>query len=251
MPTSAIDTRAQVEENQKELSHLKNKEPVLNLFNQTEPVIVLDFETTGLYPDNGDRVIEIGAVLLRNQEIVERFQSLINPGFFVNREIETITGITNNMLSEAPPAPVVMEKFVKFIDTHPLVAHNASFDRSFLETELGHFGKKRPLNFGCTLQVAKRLYPDVINYKLETLVRYKGIPVNSQFHRALADAEMAARLWIKIIEDLKSQFGFEHISFDLMKKIGKMNKDNAQALLRKEAENVRTQDIDTTGSLFG
>lgn len=223
----------------------------MNSFNQSETVIVLDFETTGLYPDNGDRVIEIGAVLLRNQEIVDQFQSLINPGFFVSHEIESITGISNAMLSEAPAAPKVMAKFIKFIDTHPLVAHNASFDQSFLVTELGHFGKKRPLNFGCTLQVAKRLYPDVINYKLETLVRYKEIPVNHQFHRALADAEMAALLWVKIIEDLKSQFGFEHVSFDLMKKIGKMNKENVVALLHKEAEDLRTQQVDTTGNLFG
>lgn len=223
----------------------------MKLSSPTEPIIVLDFETTGLYPDNGDRVIEIGAVLLRDQEIVDRFQSLVNPGFFVNCEIENITGITNTMLSDAPPALEVMEKFVKFLDTHPLVAHNASFDRSFLETELGHFGKNRPLNFGCTLQVAKRLYPDVINYKLETLVRYKGISVNDRFHRALADAEMAAELWVKIIEDLKEQFGFEHVSFDLMKKIGKMKKGNAFELLRKEAEALRTQEIDTTGDLFG
>ena len=223
----------------------------MQLFNQTAPIIVLDFETTGLYPDNGDRVIEIGAVMLRDQEIIDQFQSLINPGYFVSREIEAITGITNAMLSGAPAAPEVMEKFVKFIDTHPLVAHNASFDQHFLETELGHFGKKRPLNFGCTLRIARRLYPDVINYKLETLVRYKEIPVNNQFHRALADAEMAASLWVKIIEDLKSQFGFEHVSFDLMKKIGKMNKENALALLQKEAEDSRTNQIDTTGNLFG
>ena len=95
----------------------------MNLFSPTEPIIVLDFETTGLYPDNGDRVIEIGAVLLRDQEIVERFQSLVNPGFFINREIETMTGISNTMISEAPSTPEVMEKFVKFIDTHPLWWH--------------------------------------------------------------------------------------------------------------------------------
>ncbi len=219
--------------------------------NNSEPVIVLDFETTGLYPANGDRAIEIGAVLLREQKIVDRFQSLVNPGFLVSREIETMTGITNAKLSEAPPAQEVMGQFVKFIDTYPLVAHNASFDRSFLEAELGHIGKKRPLNFGCTLQIARRLYPDVINYKLETLVRYKGIPVNSQFHRALADAEMAAQLLVKIIDDLKTQFGFEHISFDLMKKIGKMNKDNAFDLLQKEADDLRSNQIDTTGNLFG
>ena len=144
-----------------------------------------------------------------------------------------------------------MHKFTDFIGDHNLVAHNASFDQHFLETELGYFGKKRPLNFGCTLLIARRLYPDVINYKLETLVRYKEIPVNSQFHRALADAEMAAMLWVKIIEDLKSQFGFEHVSFDLMEKIGKMNKDKVPALLQKEAEELQTQQVDTTGNLFG
>ena len=220
-------------------------------FNQAEPIIVLDFETTGLYPANGDKVIEIGAVLLRDQVIVGRFQSLVNPGFLVTREIETITGITNAMLDEAPPAPEVMGQFLKFISAHPLIAHNASFDRSFLEAELEHIGKKRPLNFGCTLQVARRLYPDVINYKLETLVRYKEIPVNSQFHRALADAEMAAQLLVKIIDDLKSQFDFEHIPFDLIKKIGKMNKDIAFDLLQKEAEDSRTHQIGRTGNLFG
>ena len=223
----------------------------MNQSSNTETVVVLDFETTGLYPDNGDRVIEIGAVLLRDQEIIDQFQTLINPGFFINTEIETITGISNAMLSEAPSAAEAMEKFVKFIGTYPLVAHNASFDQHFLETELGHYGKKRQLNFGCTLRIARRLYPDVINYKLETLVRYKEIPVNNQFHRALADAEMAALLWVKIIEDLKSQFGFEYIPFDLMKKIGKMNKENMVKLLQKEAEELRTDQIDTTGNLFG
>ena len=223
----------------------------MNQSSNTETVVVIDFETTGLYPDNGDRVIEIGAVLLRDQEIIDQFQTLINPGFFINTEIETITGISNAMLSGAPSAAEAMEKFVKFIGTYPLVAHNASFDQHFLETELGHYGKKRQLNFGCTLRIARRLYPDVINYKLETLVRYKEIPVNNQFHRALADAEMAALLWVKIIEDLKSQFGFEYIPFDLMKKIGKMNKENMVNLLQKEAEELRTDQIDTTGNLFG
>ena len=218
---------------------------------QSEPLIVLDFETTGLYPDEGDRAIEIGAVLLRGHEITERFSSLINPGFWIPREIENITGITNAMLEEAPSVGEVMEKFVKFIDTHPLVAHNASFDQKFLEAELGHFGKKRPLNFACTLQVAKRLYADVINYKLETLVRYKGIPVDDQFHRALADAEMAAALWGKMAEDLESQFGFEHVTFELMKKIGKMNRENAHALILQEAEATKSNQVDTTGNLFG
>lgn len=222
----------------------------MSLFHHSEGIVVLDFETTGMYPDRGDRAIEIGAVLIRDNRIVDQFQSLINPGFLVSREIETITGITNSMLADAPAPDTVMEKFVKFIDAYPLVAHNASFDQKFMVSELELFGKKRPLNFACTLQVARRIYPDVINYKLETLIRYKEIPINGQFHRALADAEMAAALWIKMSEDLKSQFGFEQVSFDLMKKIGKMNKENAIDLIKKEADALRTQQVDTTGSLF-
>ena len=113
------------------------------------------------------------------------------------------------MLSKAPTTPEVLEKFVKFIGIHPLVAHNTSFDQLFLETELGYFSKKHPLNFGCTLCIARRLYPGVKNYKFETLACYNKLPINGQFHRALADTEMAASLWIKIIEDLKKQYGLD------------------------------------------
>jgi DNA polymerase-3 subunit epsilon len=91
----------------------------------------------------------------------------------------------------------------------------------------------------------------VINYKLETLVRYKNISAAGQFHRALADAEMTAALWGKLTEDLLAQFGFEHVSFELMKKIGKMNRENALDLIKKESADMRSQPADTTGSLFG
>ncbi len=223
----------------------------MQLFNQNETIVVLDFETSGMYPEQGDRAIEVGAVLLRDRKVVDRFQSLINPGFMVTREIESITGITNTMLVEAPIAEDVMGKFVEFIDSYPLVAHNASFDQKFLEAELNQIGKVRPLNFGCTLQLARRIYPDVLNHKLETLVRYKGLSVNGQFHRALADAEMAAALWVKIVDDLKTLYGFDEISFDLMKKISKHKKEQIKDYLQKTAEESRLNQLDTTGNLFG
>ena len=223
----------------------------MDLFNSSETLVVLDFETTGMYPEQGDRVIEIGAVLLRDNQIADRFQSLVNPGFMITREIETITGINNAMLAEAPPAEEVLAQFVKFIDTHPLAAHNVAFDQKFLEAELERIGKKRPLNFACTLQVARRLYADVINYKLETLARYKGLPVDAQLHRALADAELAAQLWLQLQSDLKTEFGFAQVDFELMKKIGKMKRENAAEELRREAEASRSQPLERTGNLFG
>ena len=219
-------------------------------FHHSETIVVLDFETTGMDPEQGDRVIEVGAILLRGNEIVERFQSLIHPGFLVTREIETITGITNAMLVDAPPADQVMTDFNKFIDTHPLVAHNASFDRKFLEAELRLLGKTRPLNFGCSLQVARRIYPDVINYKLETLARYKSLPVNGQFHRALADAEIAAALWIRLMDDIKATYGFADVDFELMKNIARQSREQVNAFLQKEAEEARRNPTGMTGSLF-
>ena len=222
----------------------------MDLFGNAETIIVLDFETTGMYPDRGDRAIEVGAVKLVDNKIEERFQSLVNPGFLITKEIENITGITNLMLQDAPPADKVIEDFARFISSYPLVAHNASFDMKFLESELSLIGKKRPLNFGCTLQLARRIYPDVINYKLETLVKYKQITQKGQFHRALADAEVTAMLWTHLVADLKNQYGFEDVNFETMKKIAKVNKDDATAELAKLAEESRTSQEGVTGSLF-
>ena len=100
------------------------------------PIIVHDFETSGLSPDGGDRAIEIGAVLLEQNRITASFQSLMNPGFRVSSFIESYTGISNSMIAAAPPSEDVMEQFTDFIAEHPLVAHNASFDRRFFSAAL-------------------------------------------------------------------------------------------------------------------
>ncbi len=100
------------------------------------PIIVLDFETSGLSPHYGDRAIEIGAVLIENSLIIDRFQSLMNPGFRISSFIEAYTGISNDMVEAAPPCEEVMEQFADFIGDFPLVAHNASFDRRFLDAEI-------------------------------------------------------------------------------------------------------------------
>lgn len=220
-------------------------------FHQNETIVVIDFETTGMNPEQGDRVIEIGAVTIRDDRITGHFESLIRPDFLITREIEQLTGINNAMLRDAAPATEVMQRFVQFIGSSPLVAHNASFDQKFLESELRHVGKPRPLNFGCTLQLTRRIYPDLINYKLETLIRYKNISGHGQFHRALADAQMTAQLWLAIIQDLKQQYGFDNVPFSLLKTIGKTSKEKVSALLLDAAKNAQQNQVDTTGHLFG
>jgi len=198
-------------------------------------IVVLDFETSGMSPDQGDRAIEISAVLIQGAEIIDHFQSLINPGVRINDFIEDYTGITNQMLRGAPKAPDVMTEFSAFISDYPLVAHNAAFDRSFLDAELNRIHKKRRQDFGCSLLVARRLYPDAPNHKLETLIRYKGLPAGT-FHRALADAEMTARLWLQMVSDLQSVHGIDEVDFELMQQLAKIKKANLDNYLKKKAK---------------
>ena len=133
-------------------------------------VIVLDFETTGLSPAQGDRAIEIGAVKLEDGQVVAHFQQLMNPGFRVSSFIENYTGISNNMLRTAPCCESVMAEFADFIGDANLVAHNASFDQRFLTAELDMIGRQYREQFACSMLIARRLYQHAPNHKLGTLV---------------------------------------------------------------------------------
>jgi DNA polymerase III subunit epsilon len=195
------------------------------------PVIVLDFETSGLSPHYGDRAIEIGAVLIENSMIVDRFQSLMNPGFRVSSFIESFTGITNEMLEKAPDCETVMEQFAEFIGDLPLVAHNASFDRKFLDAELANINRSRTGRMACSMLAARRVYPQAPNHKLGTLVRYCNIYHEGTFHRALADAEMAGRLWIAMMDEIRDSYNIRRVDFDLMRRLCRKDKAKAPAYL--------------------
>lgn len=199
-------------------------------------VVVLDFETTGLSPDYGDRAIEIGAVLVENNRIVDRFQSLMNPGVRISRFIEEYTGITNKMVEGAPPAAEVMGRFDDFMAQHPLVAHNAGFDSRFLDAELRRINRQRSREFACSLLVSRRVYPESPGHSLETLVRFKNIVTSGVHHRALADAEMTGHLWIGMVNDLKSGYDLGRVPFGLMQRLSKVSKAAAPAFLRRAAE---------------
>ena len=199
-------------------------------------VVVLDFETTGLSPDCGDRAIEVGAVLVQQNRITDRFQSLMNPGIRVNGFIEQYTGITNEMLKSAPPAAEVMERFAAFMGRHHLAAHNASFDRRFLDAELKRISLTRRQEFACSMLVSRRLNPDAPSHSLETLVRYKQLTTTGVFHRALADAEMTAHLWIAMVQELKKNYQLKVVPFELMQHLMKIRKGAVPDYLRQLAQ---------------
>lgn len=196
-------------------------------------VVVLDFETTGLSPEGGDRAIEVGAVLVENNRITDRFQSLMNPGRRVSGFIEQYTGISNEMLRTAPPAAEVMERFAHFMGGHHLVAHNAAFDRRFLDAELQRISLKRRQEFACSM---RRLNPGAPGHGLEALVRYRKLTTGGVFHRALADAEMTAHLWIDMVQGLKKNHRFDLVSFELMQRIMKISKKGLPEFLQKQAQ---------------
>jgi DNA polymerase-3 subunit epsilon len=199
-------------------------------------VVVLDFETTGLSPDGGDRAIEIGAVLIRDNRIVDRFESLMNPGMKVSGFIEEYTGISNRMLAAAPSIAEVMPRFYRFIDGLPLVAHNASFDRRFLDAEMRRLNLERTQEFACSMRLSHRLYPEAPGHSLEKLVRYKKLKTDGVHHRALADAEMTGHLWLSMVADLKTAYGFRHVPFELMRELATVRKSKAASFLSKAAK---------------
>ncbi len=129
-------------------------------------VVVLDFETTGLSPNMGDRGIEIGAVLVENGKISKRFQKLMNPNRRIDSFIENYTGITNTMVKSAEPCEDVMREFAEFITGHNLVAHNASFDQKFLDAEFDRAHASYDGSFACSMLLARRLYPNGTNLSI-------------------------------------------------------------------------------------
>lgn len=205
-----------------------------NLLQPADTLVVLDFETSGMSPKYGDRPIEVGAVLLENGEICDRFQKLMNPGFPVPSFIENYTGITNAMLSKAPDCSDVMAEFAEFLGDHNLVAHNASFDRRFLDAEFQAIDHRYQGSFACSVLVSRRLNQDAPSHSLGRLVAYKGIPTDGVFHRALADAEMTAHLWLMMLREMADTYGVRSPSFQFMQKLSRRPKASVHSFLTKQ-----------------
>jgi DNA polymerase-3 subunit epsilon len=206
-----------------------------------ETLAVIDFETTGMSPEHGARATEIAAVLVRDGVIVDRYQSLMNTGAYIPPFIEELTGISNAMVRKAPPAERVMGEVAEFVGSHPLVAHNASFDRKFWDDELARAGLARRQDFTCSMLLARRIYPDAPNHKLGTLVRYARVPVAGRFHRALADAEMTANLLLRIEEELMGRFGLGAVSHELLRAIQGVSRRELEACVERWREVCRAQ----------
>jgi DNA polymerase-3 subunit epsilon len=167
------------------------------------PVVVLDFETTGLSP-HGDRITEVAALRIVGAKIVDRYVTLVNPGVAIPASITAFTGISNAMVANAPAAQRVMPELVQFIGNHIVVAHNASFDHGFLRAECGRAGlPTREFQTLCTMRLARRLLPDIGSYRLSSVAAKLRVTYPSQAHRAEADSIVAAEVLLKMASIVK------------------------------------------------
>jgi DNA polymerase-3 subunit epsilon len=181
------------------------------------PIVMLDFETTGLSPDAGDRITEVAALRIADGRIVERYVTLVNCGVRVPSFITQLTGITQAMVDGAPPATEVVPALIDFIGADVLAAHNASFDEKFLKAEgalLGHGCGHAGLV--CSLKLSRRVFPGMASYKLGQLSRALGIAFKGNAHRAEADAEVAAQLLLHIGRHLGDAYGLACVDPDLL-----------------------------------
>lgn len=198
-----------------------------------ETVAVIDFETTGLSPAMGDRATEVAVVIVEGGKIVDRYQSLMNAGARIPAFIEALTGISNAMIRKAPPVAEVMGALAEFVGDVPLVAHNASFDSKFLDAEWSRINRQRRQEFACSLLLARRVYPAAPDHKLGTLVRHLELPSAARHHRALADAEMTAHLWLRMASDIQQRHGLSAVPHEFLRTLQKAPKTQLNGCIER------------------
>ncbi len=172
-----------------------------DLLNDT--FVVFDIETTGLSAVF-NTIIEIGAVKIKNGNIIENFSMFVDPQQSISSQITELTGITDEMVKGAPIINEALLKFKDFIGESTIVAHNARFDIAFININLKNIGENEINNSLIdTVELARLLYPDIKNYKLNTLCKHFKIEL--EHHRALNDAKATGYLLVKMIDDLKNK----------------------------------------------
>jgi len=165
---------------------------------------VLDVETTGLSA-NKNRIIEIAIVKVEGLKIVDKLHYLINPQTYIPEFITSLIGIDNDDVIGAPIFSEVVDEVINFIDNTVLTAHNFPFDSSFLNTEFMLSGREFISDESCcTLKLARNIYPDLKSKSLTSVADHLNLK-NKNAHRALGDAEITAKVLMKMINELQEK----------------------------------------------
>lgn len=175
------------------------QKPVVDSKNQNlhGTYVVFDLETTGFSPVE-NRIIEIGAVKVEDGAITEKFSTFVNPEVPIPFRIEELTGINDNMVLDAPTIEQILPEFLAFSEGAVMVAHNASFDMSFLEENARRLKMERTFTSVDTVELARFLLPHLHNAKLDTVAKALNISLENH-HRAVDDAGCTAEIFEKFI----------------------------------------------------
>ncbi len=171
--------------------------------------VVFDIETTGLHPAN-ERITEIGAVKLRNMEIIDRFSTFVDPLMPIPSRITELTGITDEMVKGAPREDEAVKRFKEFCGESVVIAHNATFDVSFIKSAAQRCGMTFDNPVADTLAISKAALTGLKNYKLDTVAKYYKLG-DFDHHRAVADAEMLCEIYRHMIKDIRQQNDISYI----------------------------------------
>ena len=174
-----------------------------------DEIVCFDIETTGLKVDR-EAITEIGAVVLKNGEVTDRFQTFVNPNRRLSPEIIGLTGITDAMLSGAPQLKEALRAFLDFVGDRPLAAHNAEFDISFIRAGCRKVGLDFDPTYVDTLILAQNLLPELGKYKLDIVAEHLDLPAFNH-HRASDDAAMVAYMLIPFYKKMKAELHIDRL----------------------------------------
>ena len=192
-------------------------------FNDT--FVVFDLETTG-FSAEVDRIIEIGAVKIKNGEIVDNFSKFVNPKIPIPFRIEKLTGINDSMVMEAEPIEKILPEFLEFCGDAVMVAHNAGFDTSFIINNAERLGIKYDPTIMDTVLLAQFVIPNLHNYRLDTLCKHLAVSLENH-HRAVDDAQATAYIYLKMVKMLEERDIFD---LDKLNEAGKLDDEAIKKL---------------------
>jgi DNA polymerase III epsilon subunit len=157
---------------------------------------IFDTETTGLSPRSGDRIVEIAAIKVQGLDLLGEFSELVNPERRIPYESQRIHNISDEMVKDAPTVDIILPKFLEFAAGSILIAHNASFDLSFINNEIEKAGILHPpLEAVCTVNLARKVLPQLHSHSLDALIEHMHIKCERR-HRALDDVKATAKAFL-------------------------------------------------------
>lgn len=168
-----------------------------------EEMIVFDIETTGLSVQNC-KITEIGAVKVQNGQVLDTFNTFVNPGMHIPENITELTGITDEMVADAPSVDEALRAFFAFTEDRLLIAHNAGFDTSFIRRAAEECGLPFENSYLDTVSMSRYVNPELKRHRLDTLAEYFDLG-DFNHHRASDDAEMLAYIFFKMIDKLQDE----------------------------------------------